>query len=336
MLINGSARLWMIKTVTSENPRLSVTLVQLSDIHLGPLPWIAPPLLNAKRLAGALNWWRKRRFVHKPEIAARIAADAVLLGAAHIAVTGDLANIGLPSEIERARMWLQRLGPPDRVSAMPGNHDIYSTVAGQRLGTALVAPWAAHFASCAEGSTLGGEAAGFPFVRIIGAGALRVALIGLNSAVETPPLVATGRLGSQQLSQLAQCLAATGRAGLVRVVMLHHPPLPGLADRHHELVDAAALADVLGQHGADLVIHGHNHRRMINAIDGPHGTINCVGVPSGSVATADYGDHLARSHSYQFSRDASGGPLQITLIARGIEDADGPVVELERVVLVGG
>ena len=43
----------------------------------------------------------------------------------HIAVTGDLTNIAMREEFENARLWLEELGPPDRVTAIPGNHDAY-------------------------------------------------------------------------------------------------------------------------------------------------------------------------------------------------------------------
>lgn len=312
----------------------TVTLVHLSDVHLGPLPLIPLGLLNAKRAAGALNWFHKRRHVHRPDVAARLARDVAGLGADHIAVSGDLANLGLPEEISRAAAWLRQLGPPDQVSVVPGNHDIYSVVRGQRRGTAALAPWAAHFTSCAEGASYT-SGPPFPFVRIVGRGAVRLALIGLNSAIETPPLVAIGKLGGEQLRRLADCLDATARAGFVRVVMLHHPPLPGLARANHDLIDAPALAAVLKQHGAELVIHGHNHRRMISPSAGPSGQILCVGVPSASAGLSRNGEPLARAHIFEFAVGARGAPPRIRLIARGLGEPDGPIIELERTPLAG-
>ena len=312
-----------------------VTLVHLSDVHLGPLPRVPLGLLNAKRAAGAVNWYRDRRYVQLSEVAAQIARDAVASGADHIAVSGDLANLGLPSEIARAAQWLLRLGAPDRVSVVPGNHDIYSTHRGRRLGVAALQPWAEHFTSCAAGAAYC-DAAAFPFVRIIGSGSLQVALIGLNSAVETLPLIATGKLGAGQLAALARILDATRRDGLVRVVMLHHPPLPGLAKKHQGLTDAPALADVLREHGAELVIHGHIHRRIITPVAGVHGVFTSIGVPSASMGWTGDGRNLGAYHQFQFSRAAAGAPVQLTLVARGLAQPGGPVTELERHVLDAG
>ncbi len=54
-----------------------------------------------------------------------------------------------------------------------------------------------------------------------------MALIGLCSAVPTPPFVASGRLGREQLDAFEGELRALSNEGLARVVLIHHPPLPG-------------------------------------------------------------------------------------------------------------
>ena len=87
------------------------------------------------------------------------------------------------------------VGAPERVSVIPGNHDIYSRL-GADPGSAR---WAAYMTSDAPGAAHAGHEEAFPFVRMLGP----VALIGVNSAVPTPPLVASGRLGSRQLARVA-------------------------------------------------------------------------------------------------------------------------------------
>ena len=51
----------------------------------------------------------------------------------HIAVTGDLINLALKEEIRLARLWLERLGAPENVSVVPGNHDTYVRGALDRI-----------------------------------------------------------------------------------------------------------------------------------------------------------------------------------------------------------
>jgi 3',5'-cyclic AMP phosphodiesterase CpdA len=127
-------------------------------------------------------------------------------------------------------------------------------------------------------------------------------------------------------------LETTRHAGLVRVVLLHHPPLPGLSSASHELTDAAALTNVLAAHGAELVLHGHEHRRMLNTATGPDGAIPVVGVPSASAARQNGRDPLAAGHLYEF-RHGARGRVAITLVIRGLSTAAGPISELGRIAL---
>ena len=100
-------------------------LAHLSDPHLGPLP--APRLreLLGKRATGFINWRRKRHLIHRGDVLARIVADLKAQAPDHIAVSGDLVNISLPGEYLPALTWLSSLGPPDDVTLVPGNHDVY-------------------------------------------------------------------------------------------------------------------------------------------------------------------------------------------------------------------
>ena len=192
------------------------TLAHFTDVHLSPITGFTPHYWNPKRMLGLFNWHTKRRGVHKRAAADRLIADAKNLRADHIAITGDLINLGLPQEYEAARDWLTTVGPAERVTVIPGNHDIYSSLHGD-IG---IGRWADY---------MGGDADthAFPFVRRIGP----LALIGLNSAVETPPFVAAGRLGPDQIEVTRDLLERLGDEGLIRVVLIHHPPLAGLAPR---------------------------------------------------------------------------------------------------------
>ena len=230
------------------------TIAHLTDVHLGPIAGFGPRYWNVKRAAGYYNWARHRRFAYQRDVVERIVADMALHRPDHIAVTGDLVNIGLPQEHANALTWLRTLGPPDRVSVIPGNHDIYSG----RIGTAsCLKAWAPFM----RGSDAwdGDAPVRFPYVRRIG----DVALVGVNSAIPTPPFVAAGEVGAAQIQALGDLLEGLGEDGLIRVVMIHHPPLPGQAPPRRALQDAAQLTQVLERYGAELVLHGHNHRDML-------------------------------------------------------------------------
>lgn len=296
------------------------TLAHLSDVHL---PFDAPlgaRHWNVKRALGYLNWQGKRRSVHRRPIADRLIADALTLRADHIAITGDLINLGLPAEYEAALAWLQSIGPPERVSVVPGNHDIYSRLSGH----AGAARWAPYM-GCEE------QSLAFPFVRRAGP----LAIVGLNSAVETPPFVAAGRLGAHQIEVAGEMLQRLREEGAIRVVLIHHPPLPGLASSRRALSDAKYFARMLQKAGAELVLYGHNHRERLDwhaHAAGPlGGAIPVIGVPSASAGKVHKEEPLARYNIFTFFAGSEG--VRIRHAVRGLESPAGDVVKLSETVL---
>ena len=291
------------------------TLAHLSDPHLAPLPVASFLELAGKRLTGWLNWQRKRHLVHDRAVLAAIVADMKAQKPDHIAVTGDIANIGLPAEYAHGRDWLDGLGAANDVSFIPGNHDIY--VAGCE-----------ELAARAWGANMRGDAGeSFPYVRRRGP----VALIGVSSGVITAPFMATGEVGRAQLAKLAALLDALQAEKLFRVVMIHHPPV-SLSPHHKRLVDADAFKTVIASHGAELVLHGHDHLNMINRLDGPNGTrVPAVGVPSASAKPGVDKDAAA----YNLYRiDGEAGAWRCEMVSRGVY-SDGKVGEVRRVKLIG-
>jgi 3',5'-cyclic AMP phosphodiesterase CpdA len=173
-----------------------------------------------------------------------------------------------------------------------------------------------------------GGATDFPYVRRIG----HVALIGVNSAVPTRLFLASGRVGPRQMRELASVLTRVADAGLIRVVLIHHPPLRRQAPSRRRLEDATELAALLKTHGADLVLHGHNHRDELAWTDGPdRQRIPIVGVAAGSTGRPHPHEPLARYNVYSISGVA--GAARIELVTRGLKSAAGSVVELRRQVL---
>jgi len=301
------------------------TLAHLSDVHLGPLPPVGARHWNLKRLLGWLNWQHRRRHVYSRDVLDRLVDDLRAQAPDHIAVTGDLANLGLPAEHETALAWLGTIGSPERVTAIPGNHDIYSGI-GTDPGTGRWHPHMSTNSAAADyaiAEAMGADAV-FPFVRRFG----RIAIIALNSAVRTRPFQAIGRLGSDQLRRLAKILDRLGAEGMMRVVLIHHPPLPGLSQKRHDLADAVALADVLARYGAELVLHGHEHRETLVWHGTPIGRIPIIGVPSASLALPYNNEPLARYNLYRLPTGANRP--RIEMIVRGLAGPGGPIVELAR------
>jgi 3',5'-cyclic AMP phosphodiesterase CpdA len=284
------------------------TLAHLSDWHLASRPRLGE--LAGKRGLGFINWHRKRKYVHRPEILDVTIRDVKSCAPDHIAVTGDLVNLSLPDEYNRARGWLETLGPPHDVTLVPGNHDVY-------LPSIRDMP-AKFWADYMRGDD-GIER--FPFLRRRG----NVALIGLSTAVPTAPLLATGQLGKPQLARLLEVLNHT--RGLFRIVLIHHPPLTPPKRRLRRLTDAADLRGVLADQGAELLLHGHDHSRAVVWLDGPKEKIPAVGVPSAS-ARAPHGDENAAGYNL-FRIDGEAGYWHCEMIGRE-RDADGSFHDAER------
>jgi 3',5'-cyclic AMP phosphodiesterase CpdA len=283
-------------------------LAHLSDWHLASRPRFAE--LFSKRGFGRINWHRRRKSIHRPEVFEAVVRDLKASRPDHIAVTGDLVNLSLPDEYNRARGWLQTLGSPADATLVPGNHDVY-------VRSAIPSP-AANWGDYMRGDD-GRE--GFPFLRRRG----NIALIGLSTAVPTAPLMATGRLGKHQLARLLELLDQT--RGLFRVVLIHHPAITPPKRRLRRLVDAADLRDVLADKGAELLLHGHDHSRSLVWLDGPKTRIPSVGVPSAS-ARAPHGDENGAGYNL-FHIDGEAGSWRCDMIGRE-RDADGIFRDAER------
>ncbi|MFM9975351.1 MAG: metallophosphoesterase family protein [Beijerinckiaceae bacterium] len=280
---------------------MTLLLAHLSDPHVGP---IHPPRLRelaGKRLTGYLNWKRGRGIIHNMDMLERITVDMLAQKPDHVALTGDLVNLGLESEFVTAQRYVSRVGEADFVSIVPGNHDAYVR-SSFRYMEASSAPWMTGD---------GASAAAFPYVRI----RRGVALIGLASGIPTAPLLASGKLGEAQLKALSGLLREAQAEGLVRVIMIHHPPTRNGASRGRGLRDAKAFEAVIREHGAELVLHGHNHRQSVIRIPGADGPVPVVGVASAS-AIPGRPAHLAAYHLYTIERSTEA--LSVTMQVRGL------------------
>jgi 3',5'-cyclic AMP phosphodiesterase CpdA len=276
-------------------------LAHLSDPHVGPLPRPRRHELIGKRATGYLNWTRSRSRIHDMAVLDQIVADVKAHHPTHIAVTGDVSNIGLPAEFRLARSWLENLGAPENVSFVPGNHDAYVRGSLPALSRS--------FAPFTAGEQDEGEV--YPYVRLRG----EVALIGLSSAVPTPPFIASGYLGRRQLQAAERLLLDTGRRGLFRIVMLHHPPRMSVSSLGRGLVDAYGFAEVIRRAGAELIVHGHEHRLNLGRMETPKGLAPVVGVPSASVVRG-IGHQRAGYHLFEVT--CAGGFCKIAARARGL------------------
>jgi 3',5'-cyclic AMP phosphodiesterase CpdA len=265
------------------------TLAHLSDPHLSTMPRPTFRELFGKRAIGYFNWRARRAVHHQFEYLQTLVQDLLARGFDHLAVTGDLVNLGLPGEFPLALEFLESLGDGQRVSMVPGNHDAYVR------GTAMLHLdlWKDYIAGDPGARRPGVSGAPFPYLRRRGP----LGIVGLSTAIPTAPLLATGRLGKAQLAELEHLLDLLAKEKRFRVVLIHHPPT-GLRSPHERLTDAEAFKRVIARHGAELILHGHDHRASVRRIAGPSGEVAVVGVPSAS----NPGSNAERGGAYNLYR----------------------------------
>ena len=293
------------------------TLAHLSDPHLAPLP--APDLreLAGKRALGYLNWTRNRHKVHRRDVLDGLVADLRAQRPDHVAVTGDLVNIALEAEFAPARAWLESVGTPEHVTVVPGNHDAYMRATQHRFAEICGDYLRGDGALTADPIT-------FPFVRRRGP----LALIGVSSAVPTPPFMATGWLGQAQLDALDRILSELSTEPAFRVLLIHHPLR---SDSHYKrLTDSDELLALLKRYGAELILHGHDHIHSTMWFDGPRGRIPAIGVPSASAVA--HGHYPAAAYNL-FSIEREGEAWRCEQTVHGFGD-DVRIHELRRVQLI--
>jgi 3',5'-cyclic AMP phosphodiesterase CpdA len=246
-----------------------VRIAHFSDVHALSLEGVRPWQFLNKRVAGYLNLRLNRRDKHPVRLFRAIVDDLNARPVDHVIVTGDLTNLSLEPEFRLAREILDgiRIGP-SAVTVVPGNHDVYTLGAlRDRFFWSLLAPYATSDA---------GTAVEFPLVRVRG----DIAIIGLSTALPSPPPLADGWLGKSQLAALAEKLAALD--GKFRIVALHHPPYTNRHALLRGLRDRGRLQKLLARLGAELVLHGHEHRDIRVTLPGRDAPIPVIGVGSGT------------------------------------------------------
>jgi len=291
-------------------------VAHLSDLHATPARG-ALPALAGKRLLGWLSWRVRRRHAHRPEVLDALVADLEREAPDQVVVTGDLTNVAGEEEFPAARRWLERLGPPERVSLVPGNHDAYVRVDDAR-GVGLWRAWIESDPR-AGAPPKGVARDAFPTLRVRGP----LAIVGVSSALPTPLFLAQGEVGASQRERLEALLGELRRAGLFRIVLIHHPPEPGVVAWRRALRDAPELAGVFARAGAELVLHGHLHRLRVGALVGPEGPIPVVCVRSAS-QIGHRPETRSQYHVYEI--EAAPGapqPWRVRMRVRGYDPATG-------------
>jgi 3',5'-cyclic AMP phosphodiesterase CpdA len=214
----------------------------------------------------------------------------------HVVVTGDVTADGAREELALARAVFSSYGllHPDRLTLIPGNHDIFGGVRDaedvlsfpSRCRTADTAARRAAFYD-AFGEAFAGVAeardgARTPFVKTVGP----VAFIGVDSIAPWSrlrnPLGSNGAVDGEEFRALDTVLSSGILRDRTRILLLHHhlrkPPAPSggalagvwnaVESHTMKLRGKKPLLRLLRRHGVDIVLHGHLHENSGYTRDG--------------------------------------------------------------------
>ncbi|ALE03564.1 metallophosphoesterase family protein [Bartonella ancashensis] len=245
-------------------------LTHISDVHLSPLPQPSFGELVGKRLTGYLNWNKKRKNQMVTGTLETLMHTISEKNPNHLIISGDLVNLSLNEEFERARNWLLTHGTPEDISLTFGNHDAYVRGALKKACN-IFQPWIKSDIS---------QKNIFPYIRVRD----NVAIIGASSAIATPPFQASGYFGRVQARNLSYLLDYAAKRNLFRVVIIHHPPYHCATSWHKKLWGIERFLNVVKSCGCELVLHGHTHLPTLKIVEGKMRKIPIVGVASASQA----------------------------------------------------
>eukprot|EP00871_Galdieria_phlegrea_P004307 jgi/Galph1/4878/GphlegSOOS_G3530.1 len=235
------------------------------------------------------------------EVLSRAIQDMHAMKIDHLILAGDITNLSLESEFATAHKLIEAFGPPESITAIPGNHDVYNR--GELRRQLFQKYFGKYAVSDIPRNSPRGD--GFPIIQIRG----NIALIGLNTAL---PGSARGMVGRRQWNVVEQMMEHSSsilkRVGL-KILVLHHPAqnpvirgLPWIREIGHDLKDWKAVAAFCKKYAIDLVVHGHNHVPYQCCLDGSPHTLVCES-GSGTLMTYDP-ERVARYTVFELNEES--------------------------------
>jgi Icc protein len=193
---------------------------------------------------------RRRKLGRALECAKRI-------GANHVVLSGDLTEVGAPGEYETLAEILHESGiPPERMTLVPGNHDLYSMADGWR--------WALEGPLCAFARTSAAEPG-----KVVDIGS--ATLLPVDATFHQPVTRSAGWIPDDALEALERRSVDPALARRPLVVVQHHPPFFRRTTALHwldGLVGAGRMMGMLGAVRHLFVLHGHLHTIIDRALGG--------------------------------------------------------------------
>jgi 3',5'-cyclic AMP phosphodiesterase CpdA len=237
---------------------------------------------------------------HSPRLAKGLVDALREVGIDHLLVTGDLTLSGETREFERVADLLRPFAEEDKLTVVPGNHDVWSEDAVETARfLRVVGP---------DGKGMRRAAPSYPWVTPLGEDAVVVALDSARHGDD--PWETAGRLGTEQLRGARELVREHSRAGRAVLLAFHHhvvlPPERVPSDAllsRMPLADADQVVRLVAELPVAAVLHGHRHTAFRVDLPGKSGPtpILCAGSVS---RVAD--EPVRRARAYVYDIDRSG------------------------------
>lgn len=214
----------------------------------------------------------------------------------HFVITGDLTNAGLNEEFEKVVEILCRynLYSDERLTVIPGNHDLYAPFFKEFLSLSSVtgnykkvmeflkfhllynknryskdiAKFNDYFKnSFLTAKTVSESKYGYPFIKILSD---KVVLIGIDSnslpSIIRNPGCSTGEITKKGYNALQKIFESNEVKDKIKIVLIHHylHPTDTYIGRDRffrfiQLYDREKLVELFDKYNVNLVLHGHFH-----------------------------------------------------------------------------
>lgn len=218
----------------------------------------------------------------------------------HLVVTGDLTFSGEPSEFERAADLLAPWAAADKLTVVPGNHDVWTYEAAARARfLRSIGP---------NGKGMKKPAEVYPYLVELSP---EVVLIALDSARQGEnPYETPGRLGPGQIQATRELVRQQSKEGKAVLLALHHhlvlPPDRVASDAcvaRMPLADADQVIRLVAELPISAVLHGHRHTAF--RLDLP-GVARVSPVLCAGSATRVSDEPVKRARAYLYEVDTGG------------------------------
>ena len=261
---------------------------QLSDLHISSPGFPAPWQLANKRILGYLSWLKKRRFKYHTWIADLALEQLKQQAIDHYVITGDLTHIGLHREFLQIKQWLSKINPPNNVTVIPGNHDLYVDSKWHKSFIEWQDYMSSHEIKDETNSEIITDNSSdylnnsFPILRVCG----NILFIGMSSVYAAPWFKASGLVNHSQLDRLKHILSDPRWNNFCRILLIHHPITLTHTSLRKALVNRDELQALLIEKPVHLILHGHGHESTLENLSCVR-NINTPIIGSASSSTND-------------------------------------------------